>query len=132
MVKNEFSPLSMRLSVGLFYMCIDICICVCVCVCVYSGSDGNESACNEGELGLIPVLGRSPEEGNGCPIQFSCLKIPVDRGSWRPIVHGITKESDTAERLILSFGYTIITSLHFVGVCSLYIHFLESFYYKGS
>ena len=34
MVKNEFSPLSMRLSVGLFYMCIDICICVCVCVCI--------------------------------------------------------------------------------------------------
>ena len=54
---------------------------------MYSGSDGNESACNEGELGLIPGLGRSPEEGNGCPIQFSCLKIPVDRGSWRPIVH---------------------------------------------
>ena len=96
------------------------------------GSDANESACNEGELGLIPGLGRSPEEGNGCPIQFSCLKNPVDRGSWWPIVHGITKESDTAERLILSFGYTIIISLHFVGVCSLYIHFLESFYCKGS
>ena len=65
-------------------------MCVCVCVCVYSGSDGNESACNEGELGLIPGLGRSPEEGNGYALQYSCLQNSMDRGSWPATVHGVT------------------------------------------
>ena len=43
-------------------------------------SDGKESACNVGELGLIPGLARSTEEGNGNPLQYSCLKSPMDRG----------------------------------------------------
>ena len=46
-----------------------------------------------GDLGLIPVLGRSPGEGNGNPPQYSCLENSMDRGAWQPIVHGITKES---------------------------------------
>ena len=53
------------------------------------GSDGKESACNVGDPGSVPGSGRSPEEGNGYPIQFSCLKNPMDRGTWRLIVHGI-------------------------------------------
>ena len=40
-----------------------------------------ESACNEGELGLIPGLGRSPGEGNGYPLQYSCLENPMDKGA---------------------------------------------------
>ena len=44
------------------------------------GSDGKASACNVGDLGLIPGLGRSPEEGNGNPLQYSCLENPMDRG----------------------------------------------------
>ena len=44
---------------------------------MYSGSHVNESACNAGELGLIPGLGRSPEEGNGKPLQYSCLENPM-------------------------------------------------------
>ena len=44
------------------------------------GSDGKESACNEGDLGSIPGLGRSPEEGNGNPLQYSYLENPTDRG----------------------------------------------------
>ena len=44
-------------------------------------SDGKESACNAGELGLIPGLGRSPGEGNGIPLQYSCLENPMDRGA---------------------------------------------------
>ena len=44
------------------------------------GSDGKESACNAGDLGLIPVLERSPGEGNGNPLQDSCLENPMDRG----------------------------------------------------
>ena len=46
------------------------------------GSDGKESACNAGDLGLIPRLGRSPGEGNGNPLQYSCLENPMDRGPW--------------------------------------------------
>ena len=47
------------------------------------GSDGKESAPSVGDLGLIPRLGRSPGEGNGYPLQYSCLENPMDRGSGR-------------------------------------------------
>ena len=46
--------------------------------------------------GLIPGLGRSPEEGNDNPLQYSCLEDPMDRGGWQAMVHGVT-ESDTTE-----------------------------------
>ena len=46
------------------------------------GSDGKASAYNEGDPGLIPGLGRSPGEGNGNPLQYSCLENPMDRGAW--------------------------------------------------
>ena len=55
------------------------------------GSDGKESACNAGDLGLIPGWGRSPGEGNGNPLQYSGLENSMDRGAWRAIVHGIAK-----------------------------------------
>ena len=55
------------------------------------GSDGKESACNAGDLGSIPGLGRSPGEGNGNPLQYSCLENPMDRGAWWATVHGVTK-----------------------------------------
>ena len=45
------------------------------------GSDGKESACNAGDLGLIPGLGRFPGERNGYPFQYSCLENPMDRGA---------------------------------------------------
>ena len=57
-------------------------------VCVCGGSDKKESACNVGDLGSVPGLGRSPEEGNGYPLQCSCLKNSMDRGAWRGKVHG--------------------------------------------
>ena len=55
------------------------------------GSDGKQSAYNAGDLGSIPRLGRSPGEGNGSPLQYSCLEDPMDRGAWRATVHGVTK-----------------------------------------
>ena len=54
-------------------------------------SVGKESACNTGDLGSIPGLGRSPGEGNGNPLQYSCLENPMDRGAWRAIVHGVAR-----------------------------------------
>ena len=55
------------------------------------GSDGKESACNAGDLGSIPGLGRSPGGGHGNPLHYSCLENPMDRGAWWAIVHGVTK-----------------------------------------
>ena len=56
------------------------------------GSDGKESDCNAGDPGSIPGLGRSPGEGIGNPLQYSCLqKNPMDRGGWRAIVQGVAK-----------------------------------------
>ena len=49
------------------------------------------------DLDSIPGSGRSPGGGHGNPLQYSCLQNPMDRGAWRAAVHGVTKESDTAE-----------------------------------
>ena len=55
------------------------------------GSEVKASACDEGDLGSIAGLGRSPGEGNGNPLQYSCLENPMDRGAWRATVHGVAK-----------------------------------------
>ena len=54
-------------------------------------SDGKETACNAGDPGLIPGLGRHPGEGNSNPLQYSCLENAMDRGAWRATIHGVTK-----------------------------------------
>ena len=54
-------------------------------------SAGKESACNAGDPGLIPGLGRSPAEGNGNPLQYSCLGNPMDGGAWQATVYGVAK-----------------------------------------
>ena len=50
-----------------------------------------ESTCNAGDLGSIPGSERSPGEGNGNPLQYSCLGNPIDRGAWRAVLHSVTK-----------------------------------------
>ena len=54
-------------------------------------SVGKESACNAEDAGLIPGSGRSPREGNGNPLQYSCLENPKDRGTWQIPVHGVAR-----------------------------------------
>ena len=61
------------------------------------GSDGKESACNAGDVGLIPGSGRSHGEGNGNPLQSSCLENFMDRGAWWATGHGVAKELDTTD-----------------------------------
>ena len=72
--------------------CVRACVRVCVCGFPY-GSAGEELACNVGDLGSIPGLGRSPGEGKGYPLQYSGLENSMDY-----IVHGVA-ESDTTEQL---------------------------------
>ena len=70
----------------------------------YSSTGGwgsKESACNAGDLGTIPMSGRSPGEGNGNPLQYSCLENPMDRGAWQDTVHGVA-EADTTECLTIT------------------------------
>ena len=55
------------------------------------GSDGKESACNAGDLGWIPGLGKSPGKGNDYPLLYSCQENSMDRGAWWAIVHGVMK-----------------------------------------
>ena len=52
---------------------------------------GKESACSAGDLGWIPWLGGFPGEGNGNPLQCSCLEKPMDRGAWWATVHGVAR-----------------------------------------
>ena len=54
-------------------------------------SDGQASAYNAGDLGSIPGSGRPPGEGNGNPLQYSCLENPMDQGAWWATVHGVAK-----------------------------------------
>ena len=55
------------------------------------GSDGKASAYNAGDPGLIPGSGRTPGEGNGNPLQYSCLENLMDRGPWQATVPGVAK-----------------------------------------
>ena len=64
------------------------------------GSDGKELTCNAraaGEAGSIPGSGRSPGEGNGNPLQCSCLGNPTDRAAWQATVHGVAESYTTEE-----------------------------------
>ena len=65
-----------------------------------------------GDAGLTPGLGRSPGEGNGNPLQDSCLENPMNRGAWQAGGHGITKESDTTQRLNNNTVICMYTCVH--------------------
>ena len=60
------------------------------------GLESKASACNVGDPGSISEVGRSPGEGSGNPLQYSCLENPKDRGAWEAAVHGVA-ELDTTE-----------------------------------
>ena len=95
-----------------------------------SGSDGKESACNAGDLGLIRGSGRSPVERNGYPLQYSCLENPMDRRAWWATVQGVGKGHDWAinfNQNILKYYCYLKCQFSFVGknaVCKHFVHFL--------
>ena len=75
-------------------------------LCFPGGAELKASACNVGDLGSIPGSGRSPGEGNGNPLQYSCLENPMDGGAWWARVTG-RKELDKTERLHFHNSYWI-------------------------
>ena len=77
-----------------------------------SCSDGEESACNAGHLGSIPGLESSPGEGNGYPLQYSCLENPMDRETWWATVHEVAK----------SWIWLSVYYCHFSRNCFIYIY----------
>ena len=87
------------------------------------GSEVKASAWNAGDPGSIPGWGRSPGEGNGNPLQYYCLKNPMDRGAWQATVHGVAKESDRTERLHFHFQKVIIEIVALKSVM-----FVDAFY----
>ena len=82
-----------------------------------------ESACNAGDLGLIPRLGRSPGEGNSYPLQYSGLENYIDRGAWQATVHGIA-ELDLTEQL--SYIFVMIRRLYFYIKWNIYLFSLPN------
>ena len=99
-----------------------------------AGSDTKESACNAGDLCSITGPRRSPGEGNGYPLQYSCLENSMDREAWQATVHGVT-EVDTAQQLTLSLStfcfidFSLLTSnFQFIDLCSNLYCFFSSAY----
>ena len=73
------------------------------CMGFPGGSEVKAPACSAGDLGSIPGSGRSPGEGNGNPLQYSCLENPMEGGTWWATVHAVSKELDTTERVHFHF-----------------------------
>ena len=83
--RNKLNIISFQISHQMPMSLVSINICMYVCVYIYmgffGGSDGKESSCNAGDLGLIPGSGRYPKRGHGNPLQYSCLENTMDRGA---------------------------------------------------
>ena len=75
------------------------------------GSEVKASACDAGDLGSIPGSGRPPGEGNGTPLQFSCLENPMDGGTWRATVHGVANSRTRLSDFTFTLTEKHITAL---------------------
>ena len=67
------------------------------------GSDGKESTCNVWDPGLTSGSGKCPGEGNGYPLQYSCLENPMDGGAWQATVHGVSKSQTQLSDFTFTF-----------------------------
>ena len=77
------------------------------------------SACNAGDLGSIPGLGRSPGEGNGNPLQYSCLENPMDKGAWWATIHGVAKSQTRLSDFTFTFYFQNTEHLFALNICDL-------------
>ena len=78
------------------------------------GSEVKASACNVGDLGSIPGSGRSPGEGNGNPIQYSCLENPMDGGAWWATVHGVSKSRTRLSDFTFTFTFLLYSTGNYI------------------
>ena len=69
------------------------------------------SACNAGDLGPVPGSGRSPGEGNGNPLQYSCLENPMDGGAWWATVHRVAKSQTRLSDFTFALSPEVISSV---------------------
>ena len=91
-----------------------------------------KSACNAGNLGSIPGLGRLPGEGNGYLLQYSCLENSMDGGAWQATVHGITKSQtwqQNSKRILKPFTSTVLLFRYYyfgyINIYNCYIFYLD-------
>ena len=94
-------------------------------------SEDKASASNAGDPGSIPGLGRSPGEGNGNPLQYSCLENPMDRGAWRAIFHGVAKSRTRLNDFTFTFFHfrEFLNSIYriFILILSTYLEQIRGF-----
>ena len=90
------------------HLCLDYLFPICLVLLRYyrHDSEGKTSAWNAGDLGSIPGSGRSPAEGNGNPLQYSCLENPMEGGAWWATVHGVAKSGQ--EMSNFTFTFTLV------------------------
>ena len=86
-------------------------------VCIPGGSEGKASACDAQDPGSIPESGRSLEEGNGNPLQYSCLENPMDRGAWWATVQWVTKSRTGLSDYTLTLSQRIAVSVQLLIPC---------------
>ena len=79
------------------------------------GSEVKASASSVGNPGSIPGLGRSPGEGNGNPLQYSCLENPMDREAWWATVHGVPKSRTRQSDFTFTFNIVNKHAIFFFG-----------------
>ena len=102
----------------------EIKICFNTKVFLPHGSDGKASACNVGDLGLILGLGSSPGQGNGNPLQCSCLENSMGRGAWCAIVHRVAKSQTWLSMLTPPPSHLIHKSTKGREFC-FHLHFID-------
>ena len=92
------------------------------------GSGSKESACSVGDPDSIPGLGKSHGEGNGNPLQYSCLENPMDRGAWQTIAHGVAKSWTCLNEYVHLCPYFL--NNHFVINFFVFMYFYQCFYWS--
>ena len=94
-----------------------------ICIGIPGGLSSKEPACNAeatGNMDAILGLGRSPGDGHGNPLQYSCRENPMDRGAWQATVHGVTKSGTRLKRL----------SMHAFCILCIFVQYLYFYMYK--
>ena len=109
---HEIDIIIFKINISIFIDVIKIDIIIFRIKKGFPGSSaGKESACNAGDLGSIPGLGRSPGEGKGYPLQYACLENSMDGGAWQATVHRVSKSRTQLSNFHFHFLFSIRNQL---------------------